>query len=78
MYREAPTSEQCLDLGQTLSRLDLDCHLLSDQVKTMYGSDDERAIRAEELCHGLQRLLWALDRGEAKRPKRGALSAAGK
>jgi hypothetical protein len=63
--REPPTPEQHSELSHSLDRLQLDCEAMLDLVRTMYGAEDRRTMRAEELCHDLQRLRWALERGDS-------------
>jgi hypothetical protein len=66
MNRAFATPEQLCELAQSLDRIDLQCQSLRDLTATMYGCEDERSTRAEEVCNQLQRLRWALDRGAAK------------
>ena len=63
--REPATPEQRSELSQSLDRMQLECEALLDLVRTMYGAEDHRTLRAEELCHDLQRLRWALERGDS-------------
>jgi hypothetical protein len=63
--REPPTPEQRSELSQSLDRVQLECEAMLDLVRTMYGAEDRRTLRAEELCHDLQRLRWALERGDS-------------
>jgi hypothetical protein len=66
MTNRAPaTPEQLSQLAASLTRLHFECETLLDLVSTIYGSEDERAGRAQELCNHLQRLRWALERGDA-------------
>jgi hypothetical protein len=65
MNREPATPEQVSELAESLNRMDCECQLMLDLTTTMYGSGDERSSRAAELCNNLQRLRWALDRGDA-------------
>ena len=64
--REAATPEQLSELAQTLYRLDIDCQIILDLVRVMYGAEDNRSTRAEELCNNLQRFQWSLDRGNSQ------------
>jgi hypothetical protein len=66
MNRASATPEQLCELTQGLHRLALECQSIRDLTTTMFGSEDERSGRAEELCNQLQRLRWALDRGGAR------------
>jgi hypothetical protein len=63
MNRAVATQEQLCELAQSVDRLDLECQSIRDLTATMYGCEDERSSRAEELCNQLQRLRWALERG---------------
>jgi hypothetical protein len=45
--------------------MQLECEAMLDLVRTMYGAEDRRTLRAEELCNDLQRLRWTLERGDA-------------
>ena len=63
MNRAAATAEQLCELTQSLDRLDLECQSIRNLTATVYGCEDERSSRAEELCNQLQRLRWALERG---------------
>lgn len=63
--REPATPEQRAELSHSIDRMQLECEIMLDLVRTMYGAEDHRAMRAEELCHGLQRLRWALERGDS-------------
>ena len=63
--REPATPEQRSELSQSLDRMQLECEALLDLVRTMYGAEDRRTMCAEELCHDLQRLRWALERGDS-------------
>jgi len=66
MTNRAPASpEQLSELAASLTRMHFECETLLDLVSTIYGSEDERAGRAQELCNHLQRLRWALERGDA-------------
>lgn len=65
-YREAATPEQLSELNQTIYRLDIDCQIVLDLVRSIYGAEDNRASRAEELCNNLQRFQWSLDRGNSQ------------
>jgi hypothetical protein len=69
MNRAAATPEQLCELTQSVDRLDLECQSIRNLTATMYGCEDERSSRAEELCNQLQRLRWALERG-ARLPQR--------
>lgn len=62
--REPATPEQCSELLHSLDRMQLECEAMLDLVQTMHGAEDRRTLWAEELCHGLQRLRWALERGD--------------
>jgi hypothetical protein len=66
MNRASATPEQLCELAQGLHRLALECQAIRDLTTTMFGGEDERCSRAEELCNQLQRLRWALDRGDAR------------
>jgi hypothetical protein len=66
MNRASATPEQLCELAQSLHRIDLECQVIRNLTATMYGCEDERSSRAEELCNQLQRLRWALDRGRAR------------
>jgi hypothetical protein len=66
MNRAPTTPEQLCELAQSLHRIDLECQSIRNLIATMYGCEDERSRRAEELCNQLQRVHWALDRGEAR------------
>ena len=61
--RESATPAQLSELAEAVDRLDTDCQLALDLVRTMFGTEDERSNRAEELCNSLQRFRWSLDRG---------------
>ena len=63
MNRAAATPEQLCEITQSLDRLDLECQSIRNLTATVYGCEDERSSRAEELCNQLQRLRWALERG---------------
>ena len=63
MNRAVATPEQLCELTQSLDRLDLECQCIRNLTATVYGGEDERSSRAEELCNQLQRLRWALERG---------------
>jgi hypothetical protein len=66
MNRASATPEQLCELAQSLHHMDLECQSIRNLTATMYGCEDERCSRAEELCNQLQRLRWALDRGQAR------------
>jgi hypothetical protein len=58
MTREPATPDQKTELSATLARLEHMCAVVLELLTTMYGPDDNRAIRAGELCGALQRLTW--------------------
>ena len=60
--RDPATQDQLSELAKSLSRLDEECQLMFDLVQTIYGYQDGRSSRAEEVCNTLQRLKWALNR----------------
>ena len=51
-----------IDLEQDLTRLKIQCEAVLEKVRSIYGAEDRRTIRAQELCNDLQRLHWALSR----------------
>ena len=63
--RASATPEQLSELAAILTRMRFECDSLFDLISTMYGREGARAIRAQELCNHLQRLQWALERGDA-------------
>ena len=63
--RASATPEQLSELAAILTRMRFECDSLFDHVSTMYGREGQRAVRAQELCNHLQRLQWALERGDA-------------
>jgi hypothetical protein len=64
--REPATPEQLSELASSLTRTHFECETLSDLLTTMYGVEDHRAVRAQELRNHLQRLLWAIERGDTE------------
>ena len=65
ILREPATPEQLSELASSLTRTHFECETLSDLLTTMYGVEDQRAVRAQELHNQFQRLLWAIERGDA-------------
>ena len=63
--RASATPEQLSELAAILTRMRFECDSLLDLISTMYGREGARAVRAQELCNHLQRLQWALERGDA-------------
>jgi hypothetical protein len=63
--RASATPEQLSELAAILARIRFECDSLFDLISTMYGREGARAVRAQELCNHLQRLQWALERGDA-------------
>ena len=64
--REPATPEQLSELASSLMRTHFECETLLDLLTTMYGVEDQRAVRAQELHNQLQRLLWAIERGDTE------------
>ena len=63
--RASATPDQLSELAAILTRMRFECDSLFDLISTMYGREGARAVRAQELCNHLQRLQWALERGDA-------------
>ena len=63
--RASATPEQLSELAAILTRMRFECDSLFDLISTMFGREGARAVRAQELCNHLQRLQWALERGDA-------------
>jgi hypothetical protein len=51
-----------LDLEQDLDRLKVQCEVVLEKIRSIYGTEDQRSMRAQELCNDFQRLRWALSR----------------
>ena len=49
ILREPATPEQLSELASSLTRTHFECETLSDLLTTMYGVEDQRAVRAQEL-----------------------------
>lgn len=50
------------NIVRLLSSLDRDCAEASTTIRNLYGSEDVRTSRAEELANALRRLHWAFER----------------
>ena len=68
MMFERRKTEETSDLKERLDRLQEYCDAMLESVRSLHGGEDERTVRAQELCNDLQRLRWALDRGVLKAP----------
>lgn len=49
------------DLQRELDQLKFQCEAVLERLRSMYGIEDRRTMRAQELCNDFQRLRWALN-----------------
>jgi hypothetical protein len=63
--RYAATSEQRKELALQMEQLQLDSQSVLDQVRTMFGEDDPKTGRAEEVRAAVIRLERELTRDSA-------------
>jgi hypothetical protein len=66
MIPERRKAEEASNLTERLDYLQEHCEAMVESVRLLYGTEDERTLRAQELCNDLQRLRWALNRGHSK------------
>ena len=62
--REPPTPDQRSELSRSFERMRSECSAVLDSLRVMYGVDEAGVIRGQEICNDVQRLRWALDRGD--------------
>lgn len=55
-------------LQRELDELKQHCEAMLQSVQSLYGPEDHRTLRAQELCNDLERLRWALNRGNSASP----------
>ncbi len=48
--------------AQTLAKLRAEMDVLALSLTRRHGRNSETALRAEQICHAIQRLEWALNR----------------
>lgn len=53
-------SEAQQQLHKELNELQLNCESVLSRVRSIYGVEDDRTFRAQELWNDFQRLHWAL------------------
>ena len=58
----APTMEQLCELGRLKGAVDVDCSQLYSLVLEMFGEQDNRTLRAEQIGAAVKRFEWALER----------------
>ena len=63
--RRPPTVEQLSNLAELMEKLLRITEELRGETLTMYGADDPRSIRADEVCGAVQRLEWSLQRSHS-------------
>ena len=63
--RFPPTSDQIREARLYLAGTKERAEEISCFMSAGYGSDDQRAIRAQELVGAIQRLIWELERADA-------------
>jgi hypothetical protein len=63
--RRPPTVEQLSNLAELMEKLLRITEELRGETLTMYGADDPRSIRADEVYGAVQRLEWSLQRSHS-------------
>ena len=63
--RYPATQEQLAELALQMEELRTTCHSVADQVRTMFGEDDPKTGRAEEVRAAVVRLERELARDSA-------------
>jgi len=72
MERHQMTGEQQQHLDQTLATLVENPDTMASLLRSCYGEADITVHRADEARGALHRLLWAIERRQAKRQHAGA------
>lgn len=63
--RYPATPEQCKELALQMAQIQFNCQSVVDQVRTMFGEDDPKTGRAEDVRAALVRLERELARETA-------------
>ena len=59
----APTNDELVELERLTDTLKTNCAQLCSLVFRIYGDEDNRRLRAEEIAASIKRLEWAVARG---------------